>query len=128
MNSSEPFCYSLVVREREFHIRTDDNNYIHFDDEKYRRQSRPEEFRHLEAQALFGSCKAAQMLRDEIQENLVSLPIPSHLESYLEIAHEMYLAGKWTFDQERVLDEHLLPFFWEKVNPRLKQPITTDES
>ena len=117
------FCYCLDIGDREFWIHTDSSNWIHFDDVKLRRKRRPEGSPNLEAASMFGGDKAKQLLQGEIEHWGVSAPIPDALVSYFEVAYEMFESDNWTVEHEEQLDKHLIPFFWDTINPKLQELI-----
>ena len=104
-------------------IHTDSKNFIHFEDWTYRRTHRDPELGNLEMKAFCGDPVARDLVKREVANHTVSRRIPEALASYLEVAVEMLDSDNWTSEHESRLDEILIPYFWDEINPKLKEPI-----
>lgn len=108
------FCYCLIVGEREFAIQVTHGGVIHWDDYQERRRSRG-------IDALPG---VDTVLMIEPDEFTVSFELEAELLARFRTAATMLEAGTWTTDDEKRLDDELMPMFWERVNPQLAHPFS----
>lgn len=112
------FCYCLGVGEREIAIRVTQDGVINWDDYQQRRTSRG-------ARAQRGE---GIVLAIEPDTFTVSFELGPELLARFRTAAVMLEAGTWTTEDERQLDEVLIPLFWERVNARLMHPLPNPET
>ncbi len=116
-------CYCLQIAGREFLIKVTHDGFIHWDDYQERRRLRHPTERSLEIKAIFGSPKARQRLNAEIDEFTVSFRLSTEMSARFAEAARLFDSKQWTDANERQLDEHLVPLFWENVNAYIVNPI-----
>jgi len=107
------FSYCLTIGGREFAIQVTHDGVIHWDDYQQRRRSRD-----ADAQADHGI-----FFMTEPDKFTVSFELGAELLAQFRTTAAMFEVGTWTTEDERRLDESLIPLFWERVNPRLTYPL-----
>ena len=107
------FCYCLTIGDREFAIQVTQEGIIQWDDYQERRRAR-DRTRHLDG----------GLLMTEPDEFTVSFALSAEMFERFRKAAGLFEAGHWTTEDERRLDQHLIPLCWQRVNPQLAHPLS----
>ena len=129
------FHYVIEIEHREFPLVILPDRTSQWDDHTGRHRIRHPHDRHLELRAFAGERHAFYQLKNELVEFTISAAVPERIflkakEMAQKEKMEEAMTGKFqepvgeTAKDIAEMDRLLEDFFWRKVNPWLKQPLT----
>ncbi len=122
------FYYCIQIENREFLVAIAPDGSSQWDDHTGRRTFRHPQNRNLELSAFAGDKNALRQLQNECLEFIISVPVPNEIVTKamelaeLEAKQSPYIS-KSLVKGIKEMDDLLIAFFWEAVNPLSAQPI-----